>query len=176
MALFRILLASCRNCPASPITAGKSAVMSTAISAPRSFWLLRSWSMVSNTICAKSTGVCGGSYFSASMRLSDIRSRTNACMRSVSFAMIPKNRPRVAGSSPAAGSSNVSMNPLIAASGVNSSWLALATKSTRIFSAACVPLRSAKWTIFCPAPIVWIRISHNWFFWPMPVSFMGWPL
>ena len=56
--------------------------------------------------------------------------------------MIPTNRCRVAGST-AASSCSVSMKPIKVASGVRNSWLALATKSTRICSAA----RAWLWSI-----------------------------
>ena len=57
--------------------------------------------------------------------------------------MMPRKRSRAAGSS-RAGPCSVSMKPVSAASGVRSSWLALATKSARISSTRRIGVRS--WT------------------------------
>ena len=75
------------------------------------------------------------------MRDSDSRSSISRAMRVACARMMPRKRSRAAASS-LAGPCSVSMKPDSAASGVRSSWLALATKSTRISSTR----RSGVWS------------------------------
>ncbi len=70
----------------------------------------------------------------SSIRDSDIRSSTSRAMREACPCMIARNLSRASASS-RAGPRNVSMKPIKVASGVRSSWLALAMKSARICSA-----------------------------------------
>ena len=77
--------------------------------------------------------VSGRRWALSSMRESDSRSSIRRAMRVACACMMPRKRSRAAGSS-RAGPCSVSMKPESAASGVRSSWLALATKSARISS------------------------------------------
>src|SRR3546814_415488 len=79
----------------------------------------------------RGTGSRGTLNRSASIREREMRSSTSCCMRRASSSMILRNRLRVAGSLAGSSSCRVSDNPISVASGVLSSWLALATKSTR---------------------------------------------
>ena len=87
---------------------------------------------------------------SASIRDSDIRSSSRSRIRVASPNMIATKRWRVSAST-ASSSCRVSMNPSKVASGVLSSCEALATKSTRICSAARAWLWSARRTSRLPS-------------------------
>ena len=75
------------------------------------------------------------------MRVSDNRSSISRRMRVACSDMIPRKRSCASGSS-LAWPRSVSMKPVSDASGVRSSWLALATKSARICSTRCAFVRS----------------------------------
>ena len=77
------------------------------------------------------------------MRDSDSRSSISRAMRCACSRMMPRNRSRASGSS-RAGPCSVSMKPSSEASGVRSSWLALATKSARMRSMRQAEVRSRK--------------------------------
>jgi hypothetical protein len=79
----------------------------------------------------------------SSMRDSDRRSSISRAMRPACSRMTPRKRSR-AGASLRAEPCSVSMNPTTEASGVRSSWLALATKSTRMCSRRRASVRSAR--------------------------------
>ena len=81
-----------------------------------------------------------------STRQSDSSSSIRRVMRSACSAMMARKRSRAAGSSLAAACS-VSTKPRSEASGVRSSWLALAMKSARIWLMRSISVRSRKSTM-----------------------------
>ena len=93
------------------------------------------------TMAPTSTCLSGRRCALSSMRESESRSSISRAMRSACACMIGRKRSRAAGSSRAEPRS-VSMKPDSAASGVRSSWLALATKSARISSTRRSGVRS----------------------------------
>ena len=86
----------------------------------------------------------------SSMRESDSRSSIRRAMRVACVFMMARKRSRAVTSS-RAGPCSVSMKPESAASGVRSSWLALATKSTRISSTRRSGVRSCSTSSMSPA-------------------------
>ena len=92
-------------------------------------------------IWARSAVPVGRTCSLISMRDSDSRSSIRRRMRSACWRMRPRNRVRAASSLRAA-PCMVSMKPDSEASGVRSSWLALATKSARMRSICCSRVRS----------------------------------
>ena len=88
-----------------------------------------------------STDASGRTWADNSTRDSDSRSSISRAIRVACVCMMPRKRSRALASS-LAGPCSVSMKPDSAASGVRSSWLALATKSARISSTR----RSGVWS------------------------------
>ena len=117
----------------------------TLISTSRSRASVCSPSTTWRTMPRSSTGLLGRRCALSSMRDSDSRSSISRAMRVACACMIDRNRVRAAGSS-RAGPCRVSMKPDSAASGVRSSWLALATKSARISSTRRSGVRSSSVT------------------------------
>ena len=99
------------------------------------------------------------------MRESDRRSSTRRAIRVACPPMIARNRSRASASS-RAGPRKVSIKPAKVASGVRSSWLALAMKSARICSARFNSVTSCKLsTTTAPSAEGWsmrAKRARNW--------------
>jgi hypothetical protein len=127
----------------SPRTIKGSSGALTLTAMPRSLATVCKVSMTCRMIACSSTGVSGRMCSFNSMRESESKSSISRAMRRACPSMMPRKRSRAEGSS-RAGPCSVSMKPDNAASGVRSSWLALATKSTRICSTRRYGVRSRK--------------------------------
>ena len=129
------------NSSRSPSTSSRSAAACTLISTSRSRASVCRLSATWRMMPTRSTGLSGRRCALSSMRESDSRSSISRAMRVACACMIGRKRSRAAVSSRAE-PCRVSMKPDSAASGVRSSWLALATKSARISSTRRSGVRS----------------------------------
>src|SRR5215831_5765734 len=134
-------ISSSRSARTSSVSGGMSILTST----PRSRASVCSASATWRTIGARSTWVSGCTCALSSMRDSDRRSSISRAMRVACAFMMSRKRSRACASLRAEPCS-VSMKPDSEASGVRSSWLALATKSARISSTRLSGVRSCRVT------------------------------
>ncbi len=130
-----------RHWSSSPATGGRSGGTTSSSRMPRVSTRGSNAAATQRTSSGSSTRSTGGWCSVSSIRDRLSRSSIRRFMRAPCSAMICRKR-ACAGGSSAAGPRRVSMKPIRLASGVRSSWLALATKSARIRSSARSRVRS----------------------------------
>ena len=139
-ALASRLFSTCTMRPRSVITRGRSAGRSMSTVCPLS--PERNAVRACSTSSPSSEGSGATERVPASIRPASSRSPISTLMRSACSSMMRKNCRVSAGPKLCAGPSTVVVEPLMAASGVRSSWLTIPRKSTRIRSSASSGARS----------------------------------